>query len=93
MSNNSKTRMSVLMPIFMLIYLGVMAYMGRGHLFAGEYFFYFGIIGVGLIIIALLAFVLRKKEQMRKKREDEALYVTYSDDEPNAEKAKEDMTE
>ena len=86
--------MSVLMPIFMLIYLGVMAYMGRGHLFAGEYFFYFGIIGVGLIIIALLAFVLRKKEQMRKKREDEAfLYGTYSDDEPNAEKGEEDMTE
>jgi len=79
--SNSKIKRSVVFPLIMLAYLGAMAWIGRDRLQNGEYLYYFGIIGVSLLIIVLLYFSLRKKEQLRKQREDqEQQYGTYDDD-------------
>ena len=78
--SNKKIKRSVIFPIIMLIYLGAMAWIGRDRLARGEYLYYFGIIGISLLIIVLLYFSLRKKEQLRDRREQEqeqAQYGTY----------------
>ena len=80
---HSKIKRSVVFPIIMLAYLAAMAWVGRDRLERGEYLYYFGIIGIGLIIIVLLYFSLRKKEQLQQRREQEqeqAKYGTYDDD-------------
>ena len=80
--SNKKIKRSVIFPIIMLIYLGAMAWIGRDRLARGEYLYYFGIIGISLLIIVLLYFSLRKKEQLRDRREQEqeqAQYGTYDD--------------
>ncbi len=76
---HSKIKRSVVFPIIMLAYLAAMAWVGRDRLERGEYLYYFGIIGIGLIIIVLLYFSLRKKEQLRERRQqqEEAQYTTY----------------
>lgn len=74
----NKSRQSTIIPLALLLYLAVMAWMGRGQLAAGEYLQYFGIIGASLGIIVLLYFVLRRKEALRRKH-DEELYGTYDD--------------
>ena len=79
---HSKIKRSVVFPSIMLAYLAAMAWVGRDRLERGEYLYYFGIIGIGLIIIVLLYFSLRKKEQLRDRREQEqeqAQYGTYDD--------------
>lgn len=68
----------------MLIYLGFMAYAGAPHLLAGEYLFYFGIIGISLVIIIALHFVLKKKELLRQKAAEET-YTTYAAEQQSAE--------
>ena len=86
--SNKKIKRSVIFPIIMLIYLGAMAWIGRDRLARGEYLYYFGIIGISLLIIVLLYFSLRKKEQLRDRREQEqeqAQYTTYADEEKNKE--------
>ena len=86
--SNKKIKRSVIFPIIMLIYLGAMAWIGRDRLARGEYLYYFGIIGISLLIIVLLYFSLRKKEQLRQRREQEqeqAQYGTYADEEKNKE--------
>ena len=60
----------------LLAYLGVMAYMGKDRLKEGEYLHYFGVIGVSLLIIALVYILLRKREKLRKER-DEKISSTY----------------
>lgn len=75
-----RSNKSTLVPIALLAYLGVMAYVGRDRLADGEYLYYFGVIGVSLIIIALVYIVLRKKEKIRAER-DEKLKKTYEKDE------------
>ena len=55
---------SVVIPVILLIYLGVMSYIGRGELFAGHYLFYFGVIGITLVVIYLLHLTLKKREKM-----------------------------
>lgn len=77
--SKSKIKKSVVFPIIMLAYLAVMAWIGRDRLNQGEYLYYFGIIGVGLVIILLLYLSLRKKEQLQQRREEQQ-YGTYSDD-------------
>lgn len=89
MSKKIKIKRSVVFPLIMLAYLAVMAWLGRDRLERGEYLYYFGIIGVGLIIIVLLYFSLRKKEKLREQRENEQ-YGTYDDDEKKADKNQED---
>ncbi len=77
---------SYILPAIMLIYLGFMAYVGYPHLLAGEYLFYFGIIGISLIIIIALHFVLKKKEQLRQKAAEDT-YTTYAAEQQSAEQA------
>ncbi len=56
---------STFVPLLLLIYLGVMSYIGRGEFFAGNYLYYFGIIGLTLAAIIALHFVLKRRERMR----------------------------
>lgn len=79
-NKKSKIKRSVVFPIIMLVYLAVMAWIGRDRLERGEYLYYFGIIGGSLLIIVLLYFSLRRKEQLQQRREEQE-YGTYSDDE------------
>ena len=51
----------------------------------GEYLFYFGIIGISLVIIIALHFVLKKKEQLRQKAAEET-YTTYAAEQQSAER-------
>ncbi len=60
---------STIIPLALLVYLIGMSYIGRSHFYAGEYAFYFGVIGVTLLIIVLLHFMLKKREKMQQKRE------------------------
>lgn len=59
---------STVIPLILLVYLAVMSYMGRGEFLAGNYLFYFGIIGATLVIIWLLHINLKMRE---KKREED----------------------
>lgn len=77
--SKSKIKRSVVFPIILLAYLAAMAWVGRDRLERGEYLYYFGIIGIGLIIIVLLYFSLRKKEQLQQRREQEQ-YTTYEEE-------------
>ena len=60
-------RRSTIIPMLLLVYLAVMAYIGRGELLAGNYLYYFGIIGVTLVCILALHLVLKRREKMRGK--------------------------
>ena len=78
-SPKKNSRRSIVVPLALLVYLAVMAWMGRGRLHSGQYLYYFGVIGGSLLIIVLLFFVLRKRERMRQ-RYDEDEYGTYEDE-------------
>ena len=67
-----RIKKSVFIPALLLIYLAVMAYMGREKLFAGNYLEYFGILVVTLVCIVILFFTLRKQEEVRERRRREA---------------------
>lgn len=62
---------STIIPIALFVYLAGMAYIGRSHFLAGDYTFYFGVIGATLLIIVLLHFMLKKREKLQQKREKE----------------------
>lgn len=62
---------STVIPLIMLVYLAVMSYIGRGEFFAGHYLYYFGIIGISLVIIVLLHFSLKRRERLRRERESD----------------------
>ncbi|MDE7151671.1 MAG: hypothetical protein K2O27_05340 [Candidatus Amulumruptor sp.] len=64
-------RRSNVIPAVLLIYLGIMAYIGRGEFQAGHYLYYFGIIGATLACIIALRFFLRRRERLRAEREDD----------------------
>lgn len=66
-----KYKKSTTIPIMLLIYLAVMSYVGFDYYRAHDYLFYFGIIGVTLVIIILLHFNLKRREKLRKEREDD----------------------
>lgn len=76
--------MSQVLPLLLLVYLAFMAYVGRQRFYNGEHFTYFGIIGIGLAIIVALYFVLKKKEQL-KKRNQETNYGTYANEQDSQE--------
>ena len=89
--SKSKIKRSVVFPIILLAYLAAMAWVGRDRLERGEYLYYFGIIGIGLIIIVLLYFSLRKKEQLQQRREQELednQYGTYASNPPEQDTSK-----
>lgn len=75
----NKIKMSVMVPILLFLYLCLMAWLGRERLTDGDYLHYFGVIGVGIVIIVVLHFVLKKKEYYRNKRREEAQYGRYAD--------------
>lgn len=62
-----KMKRSVVIPGVLLVYLGVMSYIGRGELMAGHYLYYFGIIGITLLAIFLLHLNLRRRERNRRR--------------------------
>lgn len=82
---HNKIKRSVVFPIIMLAYLAAMAWIGRDRLERGEYLYYFGIVGVGLIIIVLLYLSLRKKEQLQQQREEREQYGTYEEEDEKQE--------
>lgn len=62
-------RRSTVIPLILLVYLGIMAYIGRGEFQAGHYLYYFGIIGATLACIIALRFFLLRRERLRAERE------------------------
>lgn len=62
---------STIIPLALLAYLGVMSYVGLPIFKEGRYLYYFGILGVSLVVIILLHFSLKRKERLRKEREDD----------------------
>lgn len=64
---------SILIPLVLLAYLGVMSYIGYGDYAAGRMsaLYYFGVIGVTLLVIILLHFFIKKRERMRRERLDD----------------------
>ena len=78
MKHNFFTRTYIL-PLALLIYLAVLAWMARGRFYSGDYLYYFGVIGGSLLIIALLFLVLRKRDHLRRAREENQ-YTTYAED-------------
>ncbi len=56
-------RKSVWLPAILLVYLAVMAVIGLPELRAGNYLYYFSIIGITLIVIGLLHVFLKKRER------------------------------
>lgn len=62
---------STIIPLTLLAYLAIMSILGLSYFHAGRYIYYFGIIGITLLIIILLHFVLKKREQLQRKRENE----------------------
>ncbi len=77
----NKPRLSTIIPVLMLIYLIVMGYMGLDSLRAGRYFYYFATIIIGLALIAILYYRLRKKEKARDRQRDEAEHGYYPNEE------------
>ncbi len=63
-----KLRLSTLIPIILLIYLGVMSYIGYPEFENGNYLYYFGVIGITLVIIVILHFYLKRREAIRRNR-------------------------
>lgn len=61
-----KLRRSTVIPVLLLIYLAVMSYLGLPELRAGRYAYYFGIIGVTLLLIYLLHVFLKKRENRKR---------------------------
>lgn len=62
---------STIIPLALLMYLGVMCYVGRSLFFEGRYFYYFGVIAASLLAIILLHFSLKRKERLRREREED----------------------
>lgn len=59
---------STVIPALLLVYLGVMCYIGRQQFYDGHYLFYFGIIAATLLVIFLLRLTLIKREKDRENR-------------------------
>ena len=74
----NRFKRSTILPLALLIYLAVLAWIARGRFYNGDYLYYFGVIGGSLIIIGLLYIVLRKRDRLRQEQE-ENLYGTYPD--------------
>lgn len=70
--NNKKSYKHIIIPLCLLIYLGIMAYIGREELQEQNgAIFYYGKIALGLLVLVMLHFVLKRKAKLRKQREEE----------------------
>lgn len=63
-----KLRRSTFIPLILLVYLAVMSYIGFPEYQQGHYLYYFGVIGVTLVIIWLLHLFLKKREKQRQRQ-------------------------
>lgn len=70
-------RRSLLLPLVLLAYLAVMAWVGRGNLTNGNSTQYFITLGVSLAVVAALHFALRRKEKLQRQRQQEAEQNAY----------------
>lgn len=63
---------STLIPLILIIYLAVMSYIGYADYAAGvtSALYYFGIIAVTLLCIFLLHLSLKRRERLRRQREE-----------------------
>lgn len=77
---NKFLRLSIVLPVILLVILAVMAYVGLDLLRAGHSLRYYGTLAGGLVLIALIYWRLRKKEKARTKTDDEAQYGPYPHD-------------
>ncbi len=68
-----KLKRSTVIPIVLLIYLAVMSYIGYPDYATGIYtpLYYFGIIGATLIVIFLLHLSLKRRERLKREREED----------------------
>ncbi|MDD2961350.1 MAG: hypothetical protein PHR45_04620 [Muribaculaceae bacterium] len=66
-----KYKKSTIIPILLIIYLVAMSYIGFDIFRQGNYLYYFGIIGITLVIILLLHFSLKRKERLAEERESD----------------------
>ncbi|MBD5316239.1 MAG: hypothetical protein HDS11_01015 [Bacteroides sp.] len=62
---------STVLPLVLLVYLGIMSVIGYPEFQAGNYLYYFGIICATLLCIILLHFSLKRRERLRREREDD----------------------
>ncbi len=76
MKRNEFTR-TTLLPLAMLVYLAVVAWMARERLANGEYLYYFGVIAGSLVVITLLYLALRRRERLRRQWDEEEEYGRY----------------
>ncbi|MDE6310584.1 MAG: hypothetical protein K2L96_02050 [Muribaculaceae bacterium] len=65
-----KIQRSTLIPLILLVYLAVMACIGWPDYASGRTsaLFYFGVIAITLIILVLLHFNLKRRENLRRER-------------------------
>ena len=66
-----KIKKSTLIPSILAVYLAVMAWIGYPEYAAGRTsaLYYFGIIGITIIILIALHFNLKRRERLAKERE------------------------
>lgn len=78
---NKRLRFSIILPVLLLAFLAVMAYVGLDLLRAGHSLRYYCTLAGGLVLIALIYWRLRKKEMAaRVKADDEVQYGPYPQD-------------
>lgn len=63
-------RPSTYIPLILLAYLAVMAYIGRGELAHGNYLYYFGLIALTLVCILLLHLFLKRRQRRSSRQKD-----------------------
>ena len=67
-----KLKRSTIVPLMLAVYLAVMASIGYGEYAAGRMsaLYYFGVIAVMAVVIILLHFNLKRRERLRREREN-----------------------
>lgn len=70
-----KIKKSTWLPAVLLVYLAVMSVIGYSDFASGKFtpLYYFGVIGATLVVIILLHFSLKRRERLRREREDDLL--------------------
>ncbi|MCM1519120.1 MAG: hypothetical protein NC117_10815 [Pseudoflavonifractor sp.] len=74
---------STVIPICLLLYLAVMSYIGFPEFQKGNYLYYFGIIAATLCVIILLHFAMKKRERLRREREEDLRNHPGNNDTPD----------
>lgn len=77
-----KIQRSTLIPSVLALYLAVMAYIGYPEYAAGRTsaLYYFGIIGITIVILILLHFSLKRRDRLRRERIDDINRNSFKND-------------